>query len=82
MNIIRIISTLIWYFFFFACYHYLITWINPNITDLVRPENSPGRGLYAFIGVVWMGFVLGISEIYDGDQGCRSDFLDYLYGRK
>lgn len=82
MNIIRIISTLIWYFFFFACYHYVITWINPNITDLVRPEDSGGRVLYTFLGLVWMFAVLFVSEIYDRQQGCRSDFLDYLYGRK
>lgn len=82
MNIIRIISTLIWYLFFFACYHYLITWINPNIVDLVTPENSPGRGAYTFLGLVWMVFVLGISEVYEREQGFRSDFLDYLYGRK
>jgi uncharacterized membrane protein required for colicin V production len=79
MNIIRILSTILYYLVFFTFYKYVAEWINPNILSL---GEEGYRGLFVALALVWMSVVCFISEVHDKQQGLRADFFDYLFGRK
>ncbi len=79
INLVRVVATILYYLAFVTAMQEIFRWVEPTFFD-----TKDGRALFVLIGgglALTFFFASEIHESGNYNQGLRSDFLDFLFGK-